>query len=113
MGQDVVHRPTAGALSTNDIDAELQAILAGSVIGQASRMYAGPLVRAGKLILVLTEHVTEHLGLYLYYGSRAAQPQRVRAFIDLVTEQLAANPAFVLSAKELAAALRRRGHSVR
>lgn len=47
VGQEVVHRPTAGALSTNDIDAELQAVLGGNVIGQVSSMYEAPLVRAG------------------------------------------------------------------
>lgn len=31
---------------------------------------------------ILTDHVTDDLWLYLYYGSRAAQPRRVRAFID-------------------------------
>jgi DNA-binding transcriptional LysR family regulator len=108
VGQEVVHRAMAGALSTNDIDAELQAILLGDVIGQVSSMYAAPLVREGKLVPVLTEHVADHLGLYLYYGSRAAQPRRVRAFIDLAAQRLADNPLFVLSPKELASAARRR-----
>ena len=108
MGQEVVHRPMAGVLSTNDIDVELQAILEGNVIGQVSSMYAAPLVRAGRLVPVLTEHVTDHLGLYLYYGSRAAQPRRVRAFIDLAVQRLAENPLYVLSTKELAGATRRR-----
>jgi DNA-binding transcriptional LysR family regulator len=110
VGQEVVHRPVAGVLSTNDIDAELQAILGGTVIGQVSSMYAAPLMRAGKLVPVLTEHVTDSLGLYLYYGSRAAQPRRVRAFIDLTVQRLAGNASFVLSPKELAALKpRRRG----
>jgi DNA-binding transcriptional LysR family regulator len=113
VGQEVVHRPMAGALSTNDIDAELQAILSGNVIGQVSSMYAALLVRAGKLVPVLTEHVTDHLGLYLYYGSRAAQPRRVRAFIDLAVQRLADHPSFVLSSKELAATPSRRRGSPR
>jgi DNA-binding transcriptional LysR family regulator len=108
MGQEVVHRPMAGALTTNDIDAELQAILNGTAVGQVSSMYAAALVRAGRLVPVLLEHATDHLGLYLYYGSRAAQPRRVRAFIDLAVERLGDNPAFVLSAKELGAASHRR-----
>jgi hypothetical protein len=48
--------------------------------------------------------VTHHLGLYLYYGSRVAQPARVRAFIDLVVERVAGNAAWVLTAQELAVA---------
>ena len=107
VGQEVVHRPMAGVLSTNDVDAELQAILGGDVIGQVSSMYAAALVRAGRLVPVLPEQVTDHLGLYLYYGSRAAQPRRVRAFIDLAVQRLAGNPLFVLATKELAAPSRR------
>jgi hypothetical protein len=38
------------------------------------------------------------------YGSRAAQPARVRAFIDLAVQRPANNPALVSSAQELAAA---------
>lgn len=102
IGPEVVHRPVPGALSTNDVEAELEAILGGFVIGQVSSMYAAPLVRAGKLVPVLAEHATDHLSLYLYYGSRAAQPRRVRAFIDLAVERLADNPLFVLNARELA-----------
>ena len=102
VGQGVVERHVPGALSTNDVDLELQAVLAGRVIGQVSSMYAAPLVRAGSLVPLLAEHVTEHIDLYLYYGSRAAQPRRVRAFIDLAIKRLADNPAFVLSPKELA-----------
>lgn len=108
VGDEVVHRHVAGALSTNDVDAELQAILDGTVIGQVSGMQAAPLVRAGKLVPVLAGHATDHLGLYLYYGSRAAQPRRVRAFIDLAVQRLAGNPSYVLSPKELAAAQPRR-----
>ena len=39
-----------------------------------------------------------------YYGSRAAQPVRVRAFIDLAVKRLAGNADYVLSAEELVAA---------
>lgn len=109
VGHEVVQRHVAGALLTNDIDLELQAVLAGVAIGQVSSMYAAPLVRAGRLVPVLTEHVTQHLGLYLYYGSRAAQPRRVRSFIDLSVKRLADNADLVLSSKELAATgIRRR-----
>ena len=37
-----------------------------------------------------------------YWGSRLAQPARVRAFIDLAIERLAGNTDYVLSAEELA-----------
>lgn len=113
MGQEVVHRPVPGALSTNDVELELESILCGMVIGQVSSMYAAPLMRDGKLVPVLTEHATDHLGLYLYYGSRAAQPRRVRAFIDLAIKRLADNPRFVLTPRELATVGRRPGGRTR
>lgn len=102
VGRGVEQLHVPGALTTNDVELELEAVLGGLVIGQVSSMYAAGLVRAGKLVPLLPTHVTEHIGLYLYYGSRAAQPRRVRAFIDSAIQQLAGNPAFVLSAKELA-----------
>jgi len=42
-----------------------------------------------------------HIGVHLYYGSRTAQPKRVRAFIDLAIQRLMDTPQFVLSEKEL------------
>ncbi|MNE88642.1 hypothetical protein D3C80_1859690 [compost metagenome] len=45
--------------------------------------------------------MTDVHSLFLYYGSRAAQPARVRRFIDLAVERLTDNPAFVLGADEL------------
>ena len=41
---------------------------------------------------------------FIYYGSRAAQPLRVRAFIDLAVKRLAGNRELLLAAEELAAA---------
>ncbi|MBI2728386.1 MAG: hypothetical protein HYX42_19280 [Polaromonas sp.] len=42
--------------------------------------------------------------VFVYYGSRPAQPARVRAFIDLAVSRLTDNPAYMLTAKELASA---------
>lgn len=42
--------------------------------------------------------------MHLYYGSRAAQPARVRAFIDLAIERLVDSTSFVLTSRELASA---------
>jgi len=46
-------------------------------------------------------NIGAHHGVYIYYGSRGAQPKRVRAFIDLAVERLREAPAFVLGRKEL------------
>jgi DNA-binding transcriptional LysR family regulator len=108
VGDEIVSRSFAPVLCTNDLELEAAAVLSGRVIGQLLGVTAAPFVRSGRLVPVLTAHVAEHLNLYLYYGSRVAQPARVRAFIDLVVERVAGNAAFFLEAHELGAAKRRR-----
>jgi DNA-binding transcriptional LysR family regulator len=100
VGGETVARDVASVVMTNDVELEANAVVAGQLVG----VTAAPLVRAGRLVPLLTAHVTHHLGLYLYYGSRVAQPARVRAFIDLVVERVAGNAAWVLTAQELAVA---------
>ena len=94
---EVVHRHVAPALSTNDTEFELHAMLAGQVIGQTSNYLAAAHVRTGALVPLLTQHLSAHFSLYLYYGSRTAQPRRVRAFIDHAIRQLADSPRYLLS----------------
>jgi hypothetical protein len=53
---------------------------------------------------LLLSNISEQYGVYIYYGSRSAQPKRVRAFIDLAVARLHEAPAFVLARKELEAA---------
>lgn len=108
VGEDIVSRSIAPALCTNDVDFETRAVLAGQAVGQLVGMTAAPLVRSGQLVPLLGAHVTDHLGLYVYYGSRVAQPARVRAFIDLAAEQLTDNDAFFLRPQELAPAAAKR-----
>ena len=98
---EIVARELPAGPCMNDIELEQQAVEAGHCIGQLVGLVAAPAIRAGRLVPLLTEHVAEHLGLYLYYGSRVAQPARVRAFIDLAAARIADNPAWVLNAKEL------------
>ena len=50
---------------------------------------------------VLLEHVSEHIGLHVYYGSRDALPRRVRAFIDLAVQRLQDCPDYLLTMEEL------------
>ncbi|MFG6414588.1 LysR family transcriptional regulator [Roseateles sp. DC23W] len=107
VGGEIVARDVASVVVTNDVELEANAVVAGQCIGQLVGVTAAPLVRAGRLVPLLTAHVTDHLGLYLYYGSRVAQPARVRAFIDLIVEQLDVSQ-WVLSPQELAAAAKPR-----
>jgi DNA-binding transcriptional LysR family regulator len=90
------------SLCVNDEAMETDAVLAGHVIGQLTAIACASHVRAGRLVPLLPEHVVQPASAFVYYGSRAAQPRRVRAFIDLAVERLAGNPALVLSEQELA-----------
>lgn len=98
---EIQHRHVTPTLSTNDAELELQAVLAGQVIGQISNLAAAGPIRQGRLVPLLLEHVSDHIGLHLYYGNRTAQPRRVRAFIDLAIQRLADRPDYLLSEQEL------------
>lgn len=86
----------------------MQAVLAGQVMGQISDLSAAGHVRTGTLLPLLLQHMSDHIGVHLYYGSRTAQPKRVRAFIDLATQRLQDTSDYVLTAKELKAAAAKR-----
>jgi DNA-binding transcriptional LysR family regulator len=101
---DIVHRHVVPAFSTNDTELEVEAVLAGQVIGQLANLSAARHIRAGRLVPILLQHMSEHIGVHVYWGSREAQPRRVRAFIDLAVERLADTSTYVLSEKELKAA---------
>lgn len=100
------HRHLPPALSTNDTELEIHAVLAGQVIGQLANFAAAAHIRAGRLVPVLLPFMSDHIGLHIYYGSRAAQPKRVRAFLDLAFSRLLDGSAYVLSDKELQLAAR-------
>ncbi|RZJ09285.1 MAG: LysR family transcriptional regulator, partial [Acidovorax sp.] len=104
VGDDIVARNIAQAFCTNDVEAEARAVVGGHAVGQLIGTTAAPLVRSGQLVPLLTQHIAQHLALYVYYGSRTALPARVRAFIDLAVEIVANNPAYTLAPHELAAA---------
>ena len=104
MAGEVIERQIVPSLCVNDEAMETDAVLAGHVIGQLTAIACASHVRAGHLVPLLTAHVVEHASTFVYYGSRAAQPRRVRAFIDLAVKRLGGNTDLVLTAQELAAA---------
>lgn len=104
VGDSTQDQPVNPAFCTNDEAMELRAVLAGEVIGQLAAPTAAPLIRSGRLLPILLENMADHYSLFVYYGSRAAQPARVRRFIDLAVDRLSDNSAFVLSPAELHAA---------
>ncbi|AWV04404.1 LysR family transcriptional regulator [Burkholderia sp. JP2-270] len=107
------HRQMSPAFSTNDSELEVQAVLAGQVLGQLAGFTAVPHIRAGRLVPVLVQHMSTHIGLHLYYGSRTALPKRVRAFLDLAFERLHDCNDYVLADKELERFKSRSRRSVR
>lgn len=104
VGDSMQEQNIRPSFSTNDEAFELRAVLAGEVIGQLAVPTAASLIRAGRLVPLLLDHMTDNLSLFVYYGSRAAQPARVRRFIDLVAERLTASNDFVLTNEELLSA---------
>lgn len=104
---DVQERHFPPTLSTNDTELEIQAILAGQVIGQVANFAVAEHIRSGRLVPVLLPFVSEHIRLHVYYGSRRAQPKRVRAFLDLALARLMNSLVHVLTEKELLVASRK------
>jgi len=94
----------AATFSTNTEELEIQAVLSGQVLGLLTGVIAAGYIRSGHLVPLLTKHVSDNASLFIYYGSRVAQPARVRAFIDHAIARLVDNSTYVVSPKELAAA---------
>lgn len=102
----LVRQPVAPTLISNDEALELQAVLAGRVLGQLAAPTAASHIRAGRLVPVLLDHVPDFASFYIYYGSRTSQPARVRAFVDLAIERFSDASPYVLSETELTRAQR-------
>ena len=103
IGDEIVYREIAASLCANDIDAETDAVLAGLAIGQLGSFSAAMQIRAGRLVPLLTAHLTQRESIYLYYRHRTEQPLRVRTFIDFMIGRLADNRDFFLTPAELRA----------
>ncbi len=101
VGDSMQEQNIRPSFSTNDEALELRAVLAGEVIGQLAVPTAATLIRSGRLVPLLLDHVTDNYSLFVYYGSRTAQPARVRRFIDLAVERLTESKDFVLTVEEL------------
>lgn len=104
VGDSMQDQHVRPAFCTNDEAFELRAVLAGEVIGQLAVPTAASLIRSGRLVPLLLDHMVDHYSLFIYYGSRTAQPARVRRFIDLVIDRLSGNTDFVLGQEELMSA---------
>ncbi len=96
LGDQAVDQPVVPALCSNDELFELQAVLAGKVLGQLAGVTAAPFIRDGRLVPVLTQHMPDYGHYFVYFGSRTSQPARARAFIDLAVMRLGDNPEYVI-----------------
>ncbi|MEM5299760.1 LysR family transcriptional regulator [Burkholderia sp. JPY481] len=113
IGGEIVYKEMAASVCSNDVDAEAEAVLAGLVIGQLGSFSAVSHIRAGRLVPLLTQHVTQRESIYVYYRRRTEQPLRVRTFIDFAVSRLADNSQFFLTAEELSGSARRGGRAAR
>lgn len=101
LDDQLTDQPVVPAICSNDEVFELQAILAGKVLGQLAGVTAAPYIRSGQLVPILADHMPNDASYFVYFGSRTSQPARARAFIDLAVERLTDNPEYVLSGQEL------------
>lgn len=113
VGDDEVEQPVVPAICTNDEILELNAVLAGQVIGQLAGVTAAPYIREKRLIPLLVDHVPDRYSYFVYFGNRNSQTARARAFIDLAVERLVNNQEFVLSARELGIRARKSARTAR
>ncbi|MDR3409431.1 MAG: LysR family transcriptional regulator [Formivibrio sp.] len=101
VNDEVISLDVPPTLSTNNADLEIEATLSGRVMGLLAGVSAARHIRAGTLVPLLTTHMSDNKSIFVYYGSRPAQPARVRAFIDLTVQRLTNSAEYVLSSAEL------------
>jgi DNA-binding transcriptional LysR family regulator len=74
--------PAAPRFSSNDGDAECEAILAGIGFGQIPAYLADPHIAAGRLVPVLREFMPDPWDVYVYRPQRGPVPARIRLVFD-------------------------------
>jgi LysR family transcriptional regulator, regulator for bpeEF and oprC len=82
-------------LSFDSADAVLNAALAGSGLAQLNHYTAEPYLRSGELVQVLSEISVDGPPVLVLYPSTRHLTPKVRAFIDIITHQLAERPKLV------------------
>ncbi len=86
---------------SNDVEGEMAAVMAGMGIGLIDSINAAAEIRAGRLVPLLVEHLSENLAFTMYYPQRTPMPSRVRAFIDFMLQALGRSKVFSFDAAEL------------
>jgi DNA-binding transcriptional LysR family regulator len=85
-----VYQEVPAVANFNNVEAEVDAVLAGIGIGQLSLYMIKDALEQGALLPILPQMNTANGALYMYYQQRTQMPLRVRHFIDFVGEAMAA-----------------------
>ncbi len=80
--------PSAPAFSTDDSEAELQAVLAGLGFGQLADFLVAEHILSGRLVAVLADQAPPPWGIYVYRPQRGPVAERVRIVFDHLVEVL-------------------------
>ncbi|WP_051748332.1 LysR family transcriptional regulator [Nevskia soli] len=97
MGTALSFIDLPAAVCSNDSESEIRAVEAGLGVGQLDSIGAAPGLRAGRLVPLLFEHISERHSLHLYYAQRSDMPRRVRHFIDFSVKRLRGTEQFRFS----------------
>lgn len=104
-GDEVEFEEIASPFLCNDGDTELEAVLGGLGIGMIDSVIAGHHLRAGRLVPVLCDTISERYGAFLYYPQRATLTRRVRLFVDAAVDWIRTRPDWRLAPGEAEALL--------
>lgn len=78
------------ASSYNDAELVLQAVLGGDGLAQMAGYQVSEHLRTGRLVACLAAYAPDARGHYICYLSRHHLPQRIRVFIDYMTQHIRA-----------------------
>lgn len=97
----IEYRNISTVFSTNDPEAEMEAVIAGFGIGLIDSVNAVPRIRSGDLVPLFSKNVSDRRGLHLYYLQRENMPRRVRLFIDFALTKLLDNGTHCMGIEDL------------
>ena len=84
--------PVSGNLSANEVGTLTQATLSGGGIALQPTYLAGPLIRSGQLVPLLTEWTAPPMYLWGVYLSRQHVPASLRTMLDFLAERYSGVP---------------------
>jgi len=76
------------ALSFNDVDLVLQAVLDGEGVAQIPGYQVSSYLQSGQLLPCLVQYAPDDRGHYICYMSRRQLPSRIRVFVDYMTQHI-------------------------